>query len=337
MSVMDAARNRDPFFTPNAQGPLGMSRTARQIWAIGGGKGGVGKSLVSSSFAVSLARTGRRVTAIDLDLGGANLHTALGVEQPGKTLSDFVSGRASSLLDCALPTSLPRVSLISGAQDSTRIANLTAADRERLMQQIWQLDTDYILLDLGAGTNESTLDFFNAADLGMCVLLPEPTSIENAYRFIKSCYYRKLIQTPGLAPVQDLIQTAMDGRSGAIRTPAELFRAVSDRSLEFQEPFIRVVESFRFKIIVNQARTQSDTDLGASVKTICKKYFGINVEYLGSLDYDSSVWQAVRRKRPAMVEFPNSQLVAAIERMTQHLLKQSELAGTAAELSPYAP
>ncbi len=56
--------------------PPATSRV-KQIWAVGGGKGGVGKSLLASSLAICLARTGNKVTAIDLDLGGANLHTTL--------------------------------------------------------------------------------------------------------------------------------------------------------------------------------------------------------------------------------------------------------------------
>jgi len=74
--------------------------------------------------------------------------------------------------------------------------------------------------------------------------------------------------------------------------------------------------------MVNQARTQTDVDIGFSVKTVCKKYFGIDMDYVGYLDYDSAVWQAVRRKRPLMQEFPNSKLVSSLERMVQYLVKR---------------
>ena len=60
-------------------------------WAIGGGKGGVGKSLISANLSITLAQTGVKVTAVDLDLGCANLHTCLGVDIPSLTLSDFFS------------------------------------------------------------------------------------------------------------------------------------------------------------------------------------------------------------------------------------------------------
>src|SRR5437868_12865718 len=63
----------------------------KQVWAVGGGKGGVGKSLLASSIAITLSRLGFHVVAMDLDLGGANLHTTFGVDLPKKTLSDLFS------------------------------------------------------------------------------------------------------------------------------------------------------------------------------------------------------------------------------------------------------
>ena len=53
-----------------------------RIIAVGGGKGGVGKSLVTSSLGISLAQHGKRVVVLDADLGGANLHTCLGLSTP---------------------------------------------------------------------------------------------------------------------------------------------------------------------------------------------------------------------------------------------------------------
>src|SRR5512136_1558160 len=58
--------------------PVAAPRTRRQIWSVGGGKGGIGKSLIAASLGWQLARMGRRVVLVDADLGGANLHTCLG-------------------------------------------------------------------------------------------------------------------------------------------------------------------------------------------------------------------------------------------------------------------
>ena len=60
-----------------------------EIWAIGGGKGGTGKSLITSGLAIYLADIGKKVTLIDADLGGANLHSILKIIKPKHSLTDF--------------------------------------------------------------------------------------------------------------------------------------------------------------------------------------------------------------------------------------------------------
>lgn len=311
-----------PFHFPAS----GRNSRIKQIWAIGGGKGGVGKSLVASSLSIALSQTGNRVVAVDLDLGGSNLHTSLGVDLPRQTLSDFLSRRLDQLDSCITPSGIPLLDIISGAQDAVGVAQLAVPDKKRLLAAILTLDTDYVILDLGAGTNFNTIDFFLFADIGIIVLLPEPTSIENAYRFIKSAYYRHLWQSPALLDARPMIEMAMDAKNpAAIKSPSDLFRAASRVSPELAMRMKQEIESLKPKLIVNQARTQADVDIGFSVKAVCKKYFGIELDYVGYLDYDSAVWQAIRRKRPLFIEFPNSRLVSSITRIVAYVLRRCGL------------
>src|SRR5258705_13591767 len=96
---------------------------ARRIWAVGGGKGGVGKSVVTSSLAAAMAGLGRRCVVIDADLGAANLHTLLGAARPKVTLSHFLTGEVESLADTMAQTSVPNLWLISGNQALLEMAN----------------------------------------------------------------------------------------------------------------------------------------------------------------------------------------------------------------------
>ena len=73
--------------------------SVRHTFAVLSGKGGVGKSLVTSSLGISLAQHGKRVVVVDADLGGANLHTCLGLSMPARTLSDFIARRVESIED----------------------------------------------------------------------------------------------------------------------------------------------------------------------------------------------------------------------------------------------
>lgn len=306
-----------------APSPQSDTGTVKQIWSVGGGKGGIGKSLISSSLAIALARMGNRVIAIDMDLGGANLHTTLGVDLPKQTLNDFFKGRVASLNQCVIETPLPHLGLISGAQDAIGMANLPSQKTAELVHQARKLAADYVILDLGAGTSYNTLDLFLASDIEIVTLLPEPTSIENGYRFIKSAYFRHLQNCPYLTPIRPLIEAAMDPKNELnIKSPSELFKKVSQDHPEIAVRLKKEIESFQPKLIMNQARTQTDIDIGSSVKTVSKKYFGIEMDYLGFLEYDSCVWQAVRRKRPLMLEFPNSKLVSSIETIAENLVRR---------------
>ncbi len=95
--------------------PLPVVRAKRHIWSIGGGKGGIGKTLLTAALGWQLARMGKRVVMVDADLGGANLHTCLGLPNPTLTLADFIRRRTERIEDVAAETGTPGLRLISGA------------------------------------------------------------------------------------------------------------------------------------------------------------------------------------------------------------------------------
>lgn len=296
------------------------------IWAVGGGKGGIGKSFLSSSLAISLARTGKSVTIIDLDLGSANLHTCLGAKAPELSLSDFLSGRMSTLSAVMNETDIPYLRFISGHNDALNVADLQKTERNRLIDAFRTVPSNYVILDLGAGTTESTLDFFLAADQKIVAVSPEPTSIENAYRFIKSSFYRKLRTAEVELGIHSIIEEAMDVRnSHGIRSPADLLRYVNDSSPTAGLRLAGKISDFNIQILLNQVRTSQDIELGYSMKSVCRKYFGIESNYLGYVDYDNAVWQSLRKKRPLLVEYPFSSIVGQFAQITKNLVNPQSL------------
>jgi flagellar biosynthesis protein FlhG len=293
----------------------------QKIWGIGGGKGGVGKSLVSANLSILLASMGHKVVAVDLDLGGANLHTCLGIPIPSLTLSDYISKKETDINKLLVPTQVDNLYVISGAQDELGMANLKQTHKNKILQSFSQIDADYIIFDLGAGTTFNTLDFFITANQGILVVLPEPTSIENTYRFIKSVFYRRLKIIEELLDIQPIIQEAMNAKMGSPKsTPIDLIRKVESINPEIGMKLRAEIQKFRPKLIMNQVRGQQDIDIGYSIKSVCRKYFGIELDFIGYLDYDSSVWKSVKSRKPLLMEFPNSKLVGHFEKIVQRLL-----------------
>ncbi len=296
----------------------------RKIWAIGGGKGGVGKSLVTANTAIALANRGFKVVTIDLDLGGANLHTCLGVGVPQKTLSDYITGKVNSMQELIVSTSIPNLGLISGAQDEIGMANLKNIQKNKIITSLNQLDADFILVDLGAGTSNNTLDFFIAANRGIIVSLPEPTSIENVYRFIKSVFFRRLKMVEDFLNIQPLILQAMNSKpNGQNILPSELVGKVSEINPEAGQKLAYEISKFKFNLIMNQVRSAQDLEIGNSVKTIAKKYFGVEVNYIGYIEYDSAIWQSIKKRKPVTLEFPQSNVVSNFGKIVNGLVQQN--------------
>ncbi|MHB8482113.1 MAG: AAA family ATPase [Nitrospiria bacterium] len=298
----------------------------REIWAIGGGKGGTGKTFLSGNLAISLTRLGKKVILIDADLGCANLHTCLGISVKGATLSDFIRGKVKSIHDVLIETQIPNLSLISGAQDFLEIANPKYREKMRLIRQIQELDFEYIILDLGAGTSFNILDFFLISDVGILTVLPEPTSIENVYRFIKSSFYRRFKKVVKDPAIKTVITQAMDQKNDlGIRTPFDLIEQVEKIDLEIGKKLKEQIFNFKPRIIVNQVRSKDDIALGFSMRSSCSKYFGIQIEYIGYVEYDDSVWKATKLSRPLMLEYPYSVSARGINNISHNLLKKEQL------------
>jgi flagellar biosynthesis protein FlhG len=297
------------------------------ILAVGGGKGGSGKSFIAANIGVNLSKRGQRVVMVDTDLGGANLHTLLGLPPPQATLDDFINGRVGSIREVIARTEIPNLGLVIGARDVLNAANPKAHQKLKIIRHILSLDGDYVIVDLGAGNSFNVLDFFLISEDGILVVTPEPTSIENAYRFIKSVFYRKLRKLSLHPEARQMIEIAMDQRNRrGIRTPLDLVEALEAMDKETGQMARREVENFRPRLIVNQVRTRGDVDVGFSMKSASLRFFGINLSYLGYVAYDNEVWQSVQRKRPLVLERPYAKASRCISEIASKLLREHELA-----------
>lgn len=301
---------------------IAQTKRTPKILAVGGGKGGVGKSLVISNMAISLALKGFKVVALDLDLGGANLHTCLNTPIPEFTLSDLMLKKVSNINQLIVPSPVPNLSLICGAQDELGMANLRNQFKSRIFSNLEFIDADYILFDLGAGTSSNTLDFFNAAMKGILVSLPEPTSIENTYRFIKAALYREINGIEDIYKVQAHIDRAFNSKiSEKPETPREIFAKLKDYHPHIGAQIDDVLTKFTPHLVINQARNKEDIEIGHSMSLICKRYFGINMNYLGHLSYDASVWQCIKKRKPLLMEFSHSEVAKDFDGLMKNLLQ----------------
>jgi len=262
------------------------------------------------------------LVALDLDLGGANLHTVLGIPDPDRSLTDFLRRKIDSLAEAMIPTPYPNLHFISGSKALLEIANPKFSQKEKLIRHINSLNVDYVLLDLGAGSAFNTLDFFLSADEGILVVLPEPTSVENAYHFIKAAFYRKLKKATRRAGVAEAIDKAMEEKvARGIQSPRALINNVLQINPEAGHTLEEEARSFMPNIIVNQARRHDDHELGADIVQACQDYFGISIRNLGHIDESDSLREAVRLRKAVVDAFPVSSFARSIHSIVRNLLE----------------
>lgn len=294
-------------------------RHPRVIWAVGGGKGGTGKTFLSANLAIALGIDRGDVIAIDADLGGPNLHTLLGVRENGRDLGDFIRNRVGRLEDIAMPTSFPGLRLIRGSENTLFLANLNHYKKLKLIRQIKNLPAQRVLIDLGTGSAFNTLDLFVIARPGILVVTPEPTAIENTYLFMRSCALRILNAYARYFEIQNFgkrLQEEFESRSMTLRAFLERL-AVSDASAS--QVLAAALRGLDFKLVVNKTRDKKDVLLGRSIVDLVRKYFLINLELLGTIPYDERVHWSLKKFSPFIFEFPESAVSLAIRAMAERL------------------
>ena len=316
--AIDVRRGTQPADGPSAFAEAG-AREAR-ILSMGGGKGGVGKTFMTANLALALARMGLRVVAVDADLEGANLHTCLGVRTPRNSLADFVAQREDDLVKLLVPTHHPNLQIIAGTHANLAEAQPGHLRRVSLMRALRKLPADIVLLDLGAGSHAAVLDYFLVADDGLLVVQPEPTSVENAYTFLRAAFYRRLRLAMVGHDVRSLVSQAMDQRNErGIRTPFDLLREIESIDPLEGRRFAETMRRFRPRIIINEVRTAEDVKLGFAISSVCRKYFGIEVDYLGYVNFDEAARQSVAARTPIVESREGSDAAIYLQRIAKKL------------------
>ena len=301
--------------------------------SVASGKGGVGKSVVSANLALALAKRGRQVILADLDVGGADAHIMFGELNPAVTLTDFLNKRVNRLNEAAIPITVhPNLRLIAGTGETLATANMAYARKKRLMKQFRELESDIVVIDIGAGTNFHALDFFLMADIHLAVATPEPTSVLDLYRFIKLAAIRRVLACfLARSPMSEVLSNR------DFTSVEEVMDVAGATDTEGRNVAAAALQSFRPGLIVNRVSDSSQVNV-LYLRKILHQYVGSDLTLLGEIPDDPAVSQAVRKFLPVIEAAPESpsakgllavsaaveQLVAASAGRSQEQTKQLE-------------
>ncbi len=182
--------------------------------AVGSGKGGVGKTMLSAGLSTSLARLGHKVLVLDADLGLANLDLQLGID-PAYTLQDVIFGTCT--LEQAVVPVEENLWALAAASGSPEMVDMGDARRQAFVDSLMRFagQYDFLVIDSAAGIGRGVTTFLGAAPEVLAVVANEPTSIMDAYSLIK--VLRQSPQPPEIMMVVNMVRSLDEGELLASR------------------------------------------------------------------------------------------------------------------------
>lgn len=293
-----------------------------QIIPVASGKGGVGKSLLSANLAIALGQQGKRVVLVDLDLGASNLHLVIGQHPGAASLGSWFTEK-SQFKDIIQPTDYQNVSFIAGDSQIPDLTSLKYAQKIKLIKNLKNIDTDYLILDLGAGTHQFILDMFLLSPLGIVVSAPAVTATLNGYLFLKNAVFRLLYttykrNTPGRALLDGLKKNSASMQKLYI---PQLVQALEKVDPETTKLFVTRMQQFRPRLVMNMIENPSDAEKAQRIKNSCNQYLGLEIDFLGLMYRDMLQDKALSSQLPVVVYKPNSVLGQAIYRIADKVIE----------------
>jgi flagellar biosynthesis protein FlhG len=242
---------------------------AGTIIAVASGKGGVGKTFFAITLTHALARQGRKALLFDGDLGLANVDVQLGL-MPNRDLGGVIAGRLT-LSQAKTNYAAAGFDVIAGRSGTGSLAALAPSRLAVLGTDLAALarSYDHVVMDLGAGVDRMVRQLAGFASKRLVVVTPEPTSLTDAYAFIKITIAD--VPTADLRIVVNQARTTAEGD----RTYATLLKAC-ESFLRYSPPLAGVVRRDRKVIECIRAQAPllsrfSNCDAGVDIQTIAQK------------------------------------------------------------------
>ena len=293
------------------------------IIPIAAGKGGVGKSFLAANLAIALAQQGHRTIAVDMDLGGSNLHSFLGLPNRHPGIGDYLQAKSGTLESLLVPAGIDNLAFLPGDGKTPFMANIPFAHKMKLIAHIKKLPASYILLDLGAGSTFNTLDFFSISKKGIVVTTPEPPAIMNMLVFLKNFLLRSISRSLSRDHalsnfLRELYKRPMEGQMSSIRSLRE---EIAAEDPEAAKTITEVYENCSPRIIFNLGEHPDELKVTGQISKSLETVLSLAVEYFGFIFYDPAVRQSIREQKALLPNWPECEAAENIYRIARRVDK----------------
>ncbi|MBN2011976.1 P-loop NTPase [candidate division KSB1 bacterium] len=276
----------DGVFLPDFCEETGKPR----VITVGGGKGGVGKTMFTVLLGLSLVKVNKRAVIVDADFRSPSMNSMLRVKTPQHSLKDFLSRQVADINAILQLTSFKNLRLISGATGILGMTEYCFSQCSHLISNLRSIDADFILIDLESGTSREAIDLFLTADERIIIANPNPMSLQENYAFLKLCQFKKLRDIFRRDPhMFSLIRRTFESNNSEDyqELKYELYeysRLHSEISLDFLQP----------RLVLNMMRKPEEIMEIRAFQMVCRDLLDITLEYWGNIHYQDHMRTFVR-------------------------------------------
>ncbi len=295
----------------------------KTIIPVASGKGGVGKSMLVANLGIALARQGYQTTVVDLDLGGSNLHTCLGLPNRYPGVGEFLKGThaAADLSHYRLQTQWPNLHFVPGDGKTPFMANIPPQQRKQLLAALGRLPGDYILLDLGAGSALNTLGLFGMVHRGLLVTTFETPAIMNLLTFLKNFSYwiMNVVAQHDEQVYGYLTQTFRATMADSTLTVTQLLQQIRRLNPVLAEEIAQRLQQYTPRIVFNMGDEVDELSVTRRITQAMEHGLSLTPEYFGFVRFDRAVHRSMIREEALAQEAPESGVVGDVERIAQRI------------------
>ncbi len=285
----------------------------------------MGKSVLAANLGVLLATYGCRTVVVDLDLGGSNLHSYLGIKNTNIGIGNLLADSRLLFRDAVLDTPFDNLQFVPGDVLVAGLADITPQQRKKVSDSIFELEADYVLLDIGSGSAAAALDFFLMSNAGIIVTTPQPPAILNAYNFMKNAFFRFVRRSlAGDKRLDAYFRSAVkDKRPGTTPEIGDMVKEINSIDKTASRKLHRHLSHIKPSLVINRAKTPGDAHMAVGLRDLMDAKLGIHLQSLGLIYEDPAVDESARNLMPVVAEAPDSLAARQMTRISQKI-SQSE-------------
>lgn len=294
------------------------------IIPVASGKGGVGKSIISANLSIDIAKKGFKTILIDLDLGGSNLYSYLGLENENPGVGDYLNLKEGVLSDYAVEIQ-ENLKFIPGECRMTFMANIPYGQKMKLLKEIKALEADFIVIDLGAGTTFNTLDYFELSIQGMLISTFEKPSIMNTLSFLKNFIFRILFkETKNNNILNQEINKLY--KSSTERNPVivkDIVMLAERHDPEIAKKAIEICNKYTPRIVFNKGESPDELKILSLIEYSVKNNISIDLSFFGFIFNDQNVKNSIKNNDIFIEKYPDSVAAKDIRQISDRIIKFS--------------